>query len=242
MRALNHPSVFAEAVVLLDALTSNRGNDAPLVQVLPTTCKVVALVGVQFIGTASGSATEARHARNNVDERLEHYRIVAIRLRDSQRQGHASAVDNQMTLAAEFAPICRVRPGPFAPRGLDTDAPSMLARFQSIWSCSRRRLSRARCNRSQRPSGCQSLNRRQHVIPLPKPSSCGKSSHGIPVCRTNKMPFRAARSSTRGRPPFAEGAATGHSGSSAIHSSLLIFLRAMPFLTLIRRISMTWFC
>ena len=53
------------------------GNDVPLVQVLPTRCKVVALVGVQFDGAASVAATEARHARNSVDECLEHHRIVA---------------------------------------------------------------------------------------------------------------------------------------------------------------------
>ena len=242
MCALDHPPMFAQAVVLLDASTSNPGNDAPLAQVLPATRKVVALVCVQFVRTATGAAIEARHVRYRVDERLEHHRVVAICTRERQRQGHASLVDNQVTLAAEFASICGVRPGLFAPRGLDTEAPSMLVRLQSSWSCSRRRLSKARCNRSQTPSDCQSRNRRQHVILLPKPSSCGKSSHGIPVCRTNRMPFRAARLSTRGRPPLAEGAATGSSGSSAFHSSLLIFLRAISSLTPLRLLSMTWFC
>lgn len=242
MRALHHPTMFAEAVVLLDAPTSNPGNDAALVQVLSAACKVVALVGVKLVRAASGATTEARHAGYGVDKCFERYRIVAIRACDSQRQGHAPLVHNQVTLAAEFAPIRGVWASLFAPRGLDTDAPSIQARLQSIWSCSRRRLSRARCNRPQTPSDCQSRNRRPHVMPLPKPSSCGKSSHGIPVCRTNRMPFRAARFSTRGRPPLAEGAATGNSGSSAFHSSLLIFRRAMPPLTLLPLLSMTWFC
>ncbi|CBJ39841.1 exported protein of unknown function (plasmid) [Ralstonia solanacearum CMR15] len=48
------------------------------------------------------------------------------------------------------------------------------ARPQSIWSCSRRRLSSAKCNRSQTPLACQSCRRRQHVMPLPKPSSLGR--------------------------------------------------------------------
>ena len=35
-----------------------------------------------------------------------------------------------------------------------------------------------------------SRKRRQQVIPLPKPISCGKSSHGMPVNSTNKIPLQ----------------------------------------------------
>lgn len=77
------------------------------------------------------------------------------------------------------------------------------------------RRSIAKCNRAHTPAACQSRGRRQHVIPLPKPSSCGKSSHGIPVCRTYRMPFSAGRSSTaRRRPPLGDGVKTGISGSA----------------------------
>ncbi len=113
------------------------------------------------------------------------------------------------------------------PRGLATVAPSMLARLQSIWSCSRKRVSRAKCRRSQTPLACQARSRRQQVMPLPKPSSWGKSSHGIPVCKTNRIPFSAARSSTLGRPPFGDAATVGSSGCNAFHNSMLIFFRAM---------------
>jgi hypothetical protein len=108
-------------------------------------------------------------------------------------------------------------------------APSILARPQSIWSCSRSLCSKARCSFAHTPAACRSRSRRQHVIPLPKPSSCGNSSQGMPVCRTYKMPFRAAWSSTdRRRPPFREGTNFGIRGSSAAHSSLLTFRLAIP--------------
>lgn len=84
-----------------------------------------------------------------------------------------------------------------------------------------------KCRRSQMQPACQSRRRRQQVMPLPKPGSCGKSSHAIPVCSTNKMPFNAARSSTLGRPPWGEGSTVGSSGCNAFHNSLLIFFRAM---------------
>lgn len=80
-------------------------------------CKVVTLVGVQFVRAASGATTEARHARYGVDTRLERYRIVAIRACDGQRQGHAALVHNQVTLAAAFAPIRGVGANLFAPGG-----------------------------------------------------------------------------------------------------------------------------
>ncbi len=242
MRALDNPAMPAEPVVLLDATASNPGNDAPLAQMLPASSEVVSLVGVELVGTASRATIESGHARDGVNERLEHDRVVAICTGDHQRQRNAAPVYDEMALAAEFAPVRWVRPRLLAPRGLATVAPSMLARLQSIWSCSRRRLSRAKCSRSQTPSACQSRKRRQHVIPLPKPSSLGRSSHGIPVCKTNRMPFNAARSSTRGRPPLVEGSTTGNSGCSAFHNSLLIFFRAMSPTTLKAHGSMTWFC
>lgn len=127
-----------------------------------------------------------------------------------------------------------------SPRGLATVALSMLARPQSIWSCSRRRLSSAKCSRSQTPSACQSRKRRQHVIPLPKPNSFGRSSHGIPVCKTNRMPFSAARSPARGWPPLAEGFTTGSSGCRTFHNALLIFFQTMSPKTSMDRCQMTW--
>ncbi|EON11216.1 hypothetical protein C266_22941 [Pandoraea sp. SD6-2] len=61
MRALNTPSMLVKAVVLLDASATYLGDDAALVQVLPTTREVVALVGVQFVRAASGMTTKARY-------------------------------------------------------------------------------------------------------------------------------------------------------------------------------------
>ncbi len=242
MGAFDHPAMLAEPVVLLDATASDPGSHAPLAQMPAASREVVSLIRVKLVGAASRAAIESGHARDGVNEHLEYHRVVTIGTGDHQRQRHAAPVYDEMALATELAAIRWIRPRLLAPRGLATVAPSTLARLQSIWSCSRRRLSRAKCSRSQTPLACQSRRRRQHVMPLPKPSSLGRSSHGIPVCRTNKMPFSAARSSTRGRPPLVEGSTTGSSGCNAFHSSLLIFFRAMPPTTLKVHGAMTWFC
>ena len=52
--------------------------------------------------------------------------------------------------------------------------------------------------------------------------SVAASSHGMPVCSTNRIPSDAARSSTRGRPPFGKRGRSGSNGSSVSHNSLLI--------------------
>lgn len=242
MRALNNPAVLAEPVVLLDAAASDPGSDTPFAQMPPASREVVSLIRVKFVGAASRAAIESWHTRDGINERFEYYRVVAIGPGDHQRQRHAAPVYDEVSLAAELAAIRWVRPGLLAPRGLATAAPSMLARLQSIWSCSRKRLSSAKCSCAQTPLACQSRRRRQHVMPLPKPSSLGNSSHGMPVCKTNRMPLSAARSSTRGRPPLPERSTTGSSGSSAIHNSLLIFFRLIQPTTPRGLRAMTGFC
>lgn len=173
-------------------------------------------------------SVQAWHRRNGIKRGLECHRIVPVSPRDRDGQRNAARIYDDVPFRPELAPLCRVRAGFLAPRGLETLAASRLARSQSIWSCSRNRQSIARCSFSHTPTACQSRSLRQQVIPLPKPSSFGRYSHGMPVCRTDRMPFNAARSSTvRRRPPLGDGVNTGINGSRAAHNSLLIFRLAI---------------
>ncbi|MGC0327104.1 hypothetical protein RKD23_000094 [Streptomyces sp. SAI-170] len=56
-------------------------------------------------------------------------------------------------------------------------------------------------------------------MPDPKPSSWGRYSHWMPVCRTNRIPHKACRSATRGRPSTYFGGGSGSNGSISDHSS-----------------------
>jgi hypothetical protein len=229
MSALHHPAMPPELLLAFYAASRDTSRDAAPAQVTPTARKVVTLVCMQLTRALAGLAIQAGHRRNGIERGLECYRIVPVGTRDCDGQRNASRVYDDVPLRPELAPVGWVGTGFLAPRGLETLAPSRLARSQSIWSCSRKRRSIARCSCSHTPAACQSRSRRQHVMPLPEPSSCGRSSHGMPVCRTYRMPFNAARSSTvRRRPPLGDGVNTGINGSSAAHNSLLIFRRAMP--------------
>jgi len=76
------------------------------------------------------------------------------------------------------------------------------------------------CSCCQTAASCHSRSRRQQVIPEPQPISCGKYSHGIPVCKTNKIPVSTLRSSIRFRPGNRCRRSTfGISGSISSHNS-----------------------
>ncbi|MBB3172871.1 hypothetical protein FHR90_000685 [Endobacter medicaginis] len=86
-------------------------------------------------------------------------------------------------------------------------------------SAARNRRSSSRCSASHTPASCQSRRRRQQVMPDPHPISSGSISHWMPVRRTNRIPLSAARSATRGLPPFGFGPAAGRRGSTIDQSA-----------------------
>ena len=225
VRPLHHPPVFAQPLAALNASSGNSANDAPLPQVGSASLEVVAFVGVQLCRSSTGTSWQASNRRNRVHAPLEHLGVVPVRAADQDHQRDASGIYDDVPLGAELASVRGVWARFLAPRGLGTEEPSMLARLQSIWSCSRKRVSMACCSCSQAPAAFQLRRRRQQVMPLPYPRDWGRSSHGMPVCSTNKMPLRAASSLTTRlhAPPFAEGMR----GCSCRHSSLLTGRRAM---------------
>lgn len=100
-----------------------------------------------------------------------------------------------------------VRAGPaFGPRrAARTWLEPITGRDQSSCSAACSLSSRITWSLSQTPALFQALRRRQQVMPEPKPSSWGRYSHWMPVCSTNKIPHKAWRSGTRGRPGFSFG-------------------------------------
>lgn len=67
------------------------------------------------------------------------------------------------------------------------------ARDQSTRLAAFSSATNVRCSWSNTRAACQSHNRRQHVIPEPKPSSRGRSSQPIPVNSTNRIPCPGTR-------------------------------------------------
>jgi hypothetical protein len=109
----------------------------------------------------------------------------------------ALRVDEEVVLAAGLTAIGWVRSTFFPPCTARTDELSATTREKSSLSTPRSLSSSIRCSLRHTPAFCQARTRRQQVIPGPHPISCGSISHGIPDCKTNRMPVRTCLSASR---------------------------------------------
>jgi hypothetical protein len=174
--------------------------DAAAAQFAPSLARVVGAVAVEPFWSPAGTAAAAAHGRDRVDQRDHLGDVVAVAAGQSDRERAAATTDDQVVLGAAPGAVDRARPGLGAPPNARTCELSIAARDQSIRSASFSFANSSSCSRCQTPASCHSRNRRQHVIPEPQPISCGRYSHGIPVCNTNKIPVSTFRSSIRFRP------------------------------------------
>ncbi|TQL20168.1 hypothetical protein FBY37_2119 [Streptomyces sp. SLBN-134] len=138
--------------------------------------------------------------------------VVTVSAGQRHRERDALSVNEDMMLAARTCAIDRAGPAFEPRRAALTWLESITAPDQS--SCfAARSCSSNRTWRRSTPASFQAASRRQHVMPDPKPSSWGRYSHWMPVCRRNRIPYRACRSGTRGRPATSFGPGSGNNGS-----------------------------
>lgn len=218
-RALYHPTEDAQARAVFNASFGDDRADAALPQQAAVLVGVVAAVGEECVGPASGPADNAGHSGDLVQQRQELGDVVAVPAGQRHRERDALAVGEDVVLAARPCAVDRAGPA-FGPlRAALTWEESITARDQSSLFAARSFFSSTRCSLSHTPASFHAARRRQHVIPDPKPSSCGRYSHWIPVCSTNRIPHNACRSGTRGRPSTSFGPGSGNNGSISDHSS-----------------------
>ena len=211
--AFHHPSVPTKPCAALDASSSDAGLDVAAGQSATATTMIISLVGVEFAGPSPGWSPGLPDRRDGIDHILQHDAVVDVGSRQRESERDALCVREDVPLGARLATICRVGTCRRAPLLAATEALSRAARLKSMALRRPRRSSSTRWSLSQTPACCQSRKRRQHVMPEPQPISWGSISQGMPERSTNKMPVRAARSGTRGRPPFGLGGSGGSSGS-----------------------------
>jgi hypothetical protein len=141
--AFDDPAMTTELLATLDTSASDTRSDSTLEQRQPAVRKVIAFIRMDFVWTLPWPPRHARNRRYGVQDRFEHLRVMPIGAADHPCQRNTLPVYRDVTLAPELAPIRRVRPGFFAPRGLATLAPSMLTRLQSKAPYPRNRASNA---------------------------------------------------------------------------------------------------
>lgn len=218
MGPLDYPTMPPEAVFGLDPFACDAGADTAFPARTAAPGVVVTLISVQLVRTKSWPASWSGNGRNAIQQIVQNFGIVNVGGCQEHSQRNTFSIDEKMVFRARFAFVRRVGPSLFGPFFAATVAESTAARLQSISPARPNFSKNTRCRRCQTPAVCHSLSRRQQVIPLPQPISLGSISQGMPLRRTNRIPVRAARSDTRGRPPFGRGFSEGNKGAICSHS------------------------
>lgn len=212
--ALHDPTLASEPGTVAAFLLGDLGDDVAFAEFFAVALGVVGAVGVQAPGPELAVVASRRDTINQLGELGD---VVAVSAGQRDCQRGAVAVDDQVVLAARTGAIDGRGTGLLAPPLARTCELSTTARDQSIWPASCSSSNSTWCSRFHTPASLHSCRRRQQVIPDPQPISCGRSSHGIPVFNTNKIPVNAARSGTLGRPVTC-GSRSGKIGSIRAHN------------------------
>jgi hypothetical protein len=220
-RAFHNPACFAEPTAMGRADFCEHGCDAAFAQALPMWFGAVAPVALNDLRFVLGATPLAANVRNCRDQRVKLRDVVAVRAGQDDRERDALRVDDEVVLAAELAPVRRVRTGFFPASIARTDELSTMARARSSWPRRRSSASNVSWMRCQTPASCHATSRRQQAVPEPQPISCGSKFHAMPERSTNTMPVSTARSGVGLRPAYRRlrGARVGNSGSMSDHSS-----------------------
>jgi len=193
------------ALVWYDRLDPTRSKP------VPHTRNTVPFVGGQFL-RATARTPQALGNGDAVHHRLNLRRFVDLPSRHFDRQRGSVAVSNQVEFRSKPAsaaaqsvvgwfvrmPVETFFPAPPAARAARTLAPSMHQRSQSIKPSRSSVICRASMISAKTPS-------RRHFakwwyIVCQGPNRSGRSRHGAPVCRIQKIPFNRMRRSRGGRP------------------------------------------
>jgi len=198
--AFHDPARFAQPAAVRRWRAGQLVGDPVLLQPAMVGGTAVGAIPLDDLRSLARSTDLALDGWNGGHEGLELATVMHVGRRQLDAQRQALGVGAKMMLAARFAAVGRVRPGLKPPKTARTLLESTTARDQSKRSALWRRHSSSWWSFFQTPAFCQSRSRRQQVMPLPQPNSCGRSCHARPLLSTNKIPVNTARSGTRGRP------------------------------------------
>ncbi len=226
--ALDDPARGSKAATVFGVAFGDDGLDVFGTQNFSMGLRIVAAVGLKAIGAMAGSSALAAHRGHRFHQWKELSHVVGVCARQREAKRDALRVREDVVFAPGFSPIRWIRPRFLPPKRARTDALSATARDQSSTSALFKCASNRSCMFCQMPACCQACRRRQQVIPLPQPISWGRYSQGIPVRKTNRMPVRACRLGTAGRPLLLGGLSGGRRGAIRSQSLSGKIGRAMP--------------
>ena len=191
---LDDPASLTQTAAVLSASTSDLRLDTPASETSTQAIGVVGSIGLESTGFAPRSASLAADTRDGLQQRLGLCHIMSVGLSQNGRKRDTLCVREDVVLAARTTAIGWVRSTFFPAPTERMDELSAMAREKSSLSAPRSSLSNTWCSRSQTRAFCHAFRRRQQVMPQPQPNSLGRSSQGMPVFKTKRIPVRACRS------------------------------------------------
>lgn len=216
--SLNNPAINTQATTVFCSTFSQNWLYTELTQGAAVWLRIITTIALNTVRSFARSAPLACDWWDRIHQRHKLGDIMAICTGKFYHKRDSICVGDNMVFRAQFPSIRGIRARFRPPKTARTDAESATALEKSIWSFWRRLFKSMRCILSQTPAFCQSLKRRQQVIPEPQPISLGRYSQGMPVLNTNKIPVNAWRSLTGGLPPFGRGGRFGITGSISFHN------------------------
>jgi hypothetical protein len=229
-RTFNDPPRRAESAAVFGVAFGDDGFNAFGAQCVAMRLGIVPAVALKAVGAATRSSAFAADRGNRLHQRKQLGHVMSVGGRQGEAQRDALRVGKKMVFAPRLPSISWIRPRLLPPKTARTDALSTTARDQSMASASLSRASSSSCTCCHMPACCQACRRRQQVMPLPQPISCGRYSHGIPVRNTKRIPVRACRFGIAGRPLLLGGLSGGSRGSMNSQRLSGRIGRAMPLL------------
>ncbi len=199
--ALDDPAVPAQTLAAVHTASGNPGLDPAPAQGLAAAWRGLTLVGVELGGAQARQPSPLSNGQPGAGQVLAGAAAVDADGLGADNERDAVGLCDDVPLGTWPAAIRRVRAGALALLLAGADALSRQARRQSMAPARPSRFSRTRGSRSLTPASCHSRKRRQQVRPEPQPIPWGSISQGSPKRSTNRMPVRAARFGTQGRPP-----------------------------------------
>jgi hypothetical protein len=220
-QTFDDPTGFTQAAAVRCALAGQAVSDAQAAEPAVMSATAIGAISLHDGRTLTWPADFSSQCGNGCHQEAQPLAVMHLSAAELNTQRNALGIGEEMMLTARFAAIRRVtaclEPAKTARALLE----STTARDQSIRSAACNRRSNSFWSFSQTSAFCQSLSRRQQVMPLPQPSSRGKSSQAIPV--------RAARSQTRLRLGyFCRRTFSGMSGWMISHNESSINGFAIP--------------
>jgi hypothetical protein len=247
--SFNNPAGFAQSAAMFGITSCKYRDYSQFPQNFSQRLTVIGTVTLKSIRSLLRMARFSADFGDGIYQRQCLCNIVPIGSGEFMSQRNSVCISYQVVLGTRFTPVCWVGASLLPPKTARIDDESTIALEKSIWSALRNSVSRMWCILSHTPAFCQSRNRRQQVMPLPQPISCGKYSQPMPVLSTKSIPVRAARSESALRPGYRNrrlrlgivGSINDHNCSSNIGLAMSI-LRNRLLMTSAKYVKKLSFC